>query len=130
MTTKPTYEELESKVTASDFELSVSKKQNNAIIRLLSEDFKQLADRSQDAIYQFDIESQTFSFFNKQFLSLFAMEENGVKILSPKSIFLHIHPDDREKVKTAKALSLQLHNENGEIEYRFLQTRRFHWCDA
>ena len=121
MTTKPTYEELEAKVTASELELSASKKQDNAIIRLLSEDFKQLADRSQDAIYQFDIESQTFSFFNKQFLSLFAMEENGVKILSPKSIFLHIHPDDREKVKTAKALSLQLHNANGEIEYRFLQ---------
>jgi len=121
MTTKPTYEELEAKVTASELELSASKKKDTAIVRLLSEDFKQLADRSQDAIYQFDIESETFAFFNKQFLSLFAMEENGVKILSPQSVLLHIHSDDREKVKTARALSLQPHSTNGEIEYRYLQ---------
>jgi len=42
-----------------------SKKQDITIIRLLSEDFKQLADRSQDTIYQFDIESHTFPFFNQ-----------------------------------------------------------------
>jgi len=121
MTTKLTYEELEAKIKALELELSVSEKKDNAIIRLLSEDLKQLADRSQDAIYQFDIESQTFSFFNKQFLSLYAMEEKGVKILSPKSVLLHIHPDDREKVKAARALSLHPHNESGEIEYRFWQ---------
>jgi len=86
---------------------AVSEKQDNTIILLLSEDIKQLADRSQDAIYQFDIESQPFPFFNKQFLSQYAMEENGVKILSPKSVLLHIHPHDRDKVKAARALSLQ-----------------------
>lgn len=95
-------------------------KQDNTIIRQLSEDFKQLADRSQDAIYQFDIESQTFPFFNQQFLSLYAMEENGEKILSPKSVLLHIHPNDRDKVKAARALSLQPQNNGGELEYRFL----------
>jgi PAS domain S-box-containing protein len=98
----------------------VSEKQDNTIIRLLSEDFKQLADRSPDAIYQFDIESQTFPFFNQQFLSLYAMDEDGVKILSPKSVLLHIHPNDREKVNAASALSLQPQNNSGEIEYRFL----------
>lgn len=120
MTTKPTYEELEAKAKALELELAVSKKQDNTIIRLRSEDFKRLADRSQDAIYQFDIESQTFPFFNKQFLSLYAMEENGVKILSPKSVLLHIHPNDREKVKAARALSFQPQNKSGETEYRFL----------
>ncbi|MDX2453545.1 PAS domain S-box protein [Desulfosarcina sp.] len=120
MTTTPTYEELEAKARALELELAESKKQDNTIIRLLSEDFKQLADRSQDAIYQFDIESQTFPFFNQQFLSLYAMEENGVKILSPKSVLVHIHPNDREKVKAARTLSLQPQNKIGEAEYRFL----------
>ena len=122
MTTTPTYKELEAKIKALELELSVSKKKDNTIIRQLSEDFKQLADRSQDAIYQFDIESQTFSFFNKQFLSLYAIEENGLKTLSPKSVLLHIHPDDRENVKAARALSLQPQYKSGEIEYRFLHT--------
>ncbi len=120
MTTKPTYAELEARAKALELELAGSKKQGNTMIRLLSEDFQQLADRSPDAIYQFDIESRTFPFFNKQFLSLFAMEENGVTTLSPKSVRLRIHPDDREKVKAARTLSFQPQNKSGEIEYRFL----------
>ena len=120
MTIKPTYAELESTVEALKRELALLQKPDNAVIRILSEDFKQLADRSPDAIYQFDIESRTFSFFNKQFLSLFTTEENGVKSLSPESMILHIHPDDRNKIRSARASSLQLKNENGEIEYRYL----------
>ena len=120
MSEKLTYEELEAKVKALEKELAVSKKQDNTLIRLLSEDFRQLADRSQDAIYQFDIESRTFPFFNKKFLSLYAMEKNGVKILSPKSVLRRIHPNDREKVKTARELSFQPQNKSGETEYRFL----------
>jgi len=91
------------------------------MIRQLSEDFIQLADRSQDAIYQFDIESQTFSFFNSQFFSLYAIEEHGKNILSPKSVLLRIHPDDREKVEHARAVSLQPDNRGGDIEYRLLK---------
>ncbi len=121
MNTKPTYEELEARVKALKRELVVAKKQDNTIIRILSEDFKQLANRSQDAIYQFDIESQTFPFFNKQFLSLFSIEEDGAQTLSPKSVFLHIHPGDHEKVKAARQLSFQPQNQKGEIEFRLLQ---------
>jgi PAS domain S-box-containing protein len=120
MATKPTYEELQTRVKALEHELADSQKRDNTIIRLLSEEFKQLADRSQDAIYQFDIESRTFSFFNKLFLSLYAMEEKGVKVLSPKSVLLHIYPDDRAKVKAARALSLESPNSTGDIEYRLL----------
>jgi len=90
------------------------------MVRLLSEAFKQLADRSQDAIYQFDMESRTFPFFNQRFLSLYAIGENGEKRLSPKSVLVHIHPDDREKVRAARARSFQPHRKTGEIEYRFL----------
>jgi PAS domain S-box-containing protein len=121
MSTQPTYKELEARVKALERELAVSKKQDNTIIRMLSEDFKQLADRSQDAIYQYDIESQTFPFFNKQFLSLFAIEKDGVQVLSPKSVILHIHPGDHDKVRAARALSFQPKNERGEVEFRLLK---------
>jgi PAS domain S-box-containing protein len=120
MTKKPTYEELEAKAKALEAKLAVYRKQDNTVIRQLSEDFQQLVDRSQDAIYQFDIESQTFPFFNKQFLSLYSKEEKDVKILSPKSFLMHIHPNDREKFLAALALSYQSQNESGEVEYRFL----------
>ena len=120
MAAKPTYEELEAQIKELAHELTDSERQGNSIIRLLSEEFKQLADRSQDAIYQFDIESRTFSFFNKLFLSLYSINESGVKALSPKSVLLHIHPDDRAKVKEARALSFKPPNTTGEIEYRLL----------
>ncbi len=120
MTRKPTYEELEAQVRALSLELAAYRNQDNTIVRLLSEEFKQLADRSQDAIYQFDIESQTFSFFNKLFLSLYSTEKDGTKVLSPQSVLMHIHPDDRKKVKAAWAKSLEPSNTKGDIEYRLL----------
>ena len=120
MQQKPTREEFEAKIKALEAKVAAYKKQDDTMVRQLSEEFQRLVDRSQDAIYQFDIESQTFPFFNKRFLSLYSTEENGVKRLSPKSVFLHIHPDDREKVKAAQALSFQSQNEKGEMEYRFL----------
>ena len=43
-----------------------------------------------------------------------------MKILSPKSVLVHIHPNDREKVKAARTLSLQPQNKIGEADYRFL----------
>jgi PAS domain S-box-containing protein len=98
----------------------MTKKPDQTMIRLLSEEFKRLADRSQDAVYQFDIESRTFPFFNKRFLSLYAAADKGVKVLSPKSVLLHIHPDDRDKVRAARTLSLQPPHRTGEIEYRYL----------
>jgi PAS domain S-box-containing protein len=121
MAAKPTYEELEARIKSLESALAASRRQDNTVIRQLSEDFKQLADRSQHAVYQYDIESRTFSFFNKQFLSLYAIEENGAKILSPGSVLRRIHPDDREKARAARAASLKSPNPIGEIEYRLLQ---------
>ena len=120
MIRKPSCEELIAKVRTLEHDLAIIKKQDNSPIRMLSEDFQRLADRSQDAIYQFDIESRTFPFFNKKFVALYAMEEDGLKNLSPKSVLLRIHPDDRQKVKAARTLSLQHQNNSGEIEYRFM----------
>lgn len=120
MTTKPTYEELKNRIKELTHELANSKKRNNSIIRLLAEDFTQLAGRSMDAIYQFDIESGAFSFFNEVFFLMYSMEEKGERVLSPKGVLLHIHPDDRAKVKAAKALSFEHQNTTGYIDYRLL----------
>lgn len=116
-----TKRELQSKIDALESQLAASRRQEETVIRQLSEEFKQLADRSQDAVYQYDIESRTFPFFNKQFLSLYAIVENGVKILSPKSVLLRIHPDDRQKAKDARAVSLQPQKNGGEVEYRLIR---------
>jgi PAS domain S-box-containing protein len=130
MVKKPSYNEVAAKLKTVEDELAALRKQDTSTIRLLSEDFKRLADRSRDAIYQFDIESRTFSFFNKKFLDLYAIEENKVKVLSPKSVLLHIHPDDREKIRGARTASLQSQENAGEVEYRFLHpdgsTREMH----
>lgn len=108
------------RLKALEHELAALKKQDHTMVRVLSEDFKRLADRSQDAIYHFDIESRTFSFFNKNFLAWYAIIEDGVKILSPKSVLVHIHPDDRQKVRAARTLSMEPRNSAGEVEYRLI----------
>jgi PAS domain S-box-containing protein len=121
MTPKPTYEELEIRLKILEKKLATHERDKDTMIRQLSEDFKLLADRSLEAIYQYDIESRTFSFFNNQFLSLYSIEgENKEKVLSTKSVLLHIHPDDLEKVKAARTLSYQEGKKNGEMEYRYI----------
>ena len=120
MADKPSYEELESRIISLQMEIEKLTENDKGIIQALTEDFELLADRSQDAIYQFDIESRTFPFFNKQFLELYSIEERGVKILSPKSVLVHIHPDDLNMVRAAQKTSLLHESHGGEIEYRFL----------
>jgi PAS domain S-box-containing protein len=90
------------------------------LIQVLSEDFQQLADRSQDAIYRLDIESQTFPFFNRRFLELFGTLENGAAALSLKGSLACIHPEDREPFKRERERSLQGGSRGGENEYRHL----------
>lgn len=120
MARHPTDETLASRVSGSDNGSTTAPRSDNSMVRQLSEDFIRLADRSQDAIYQFDIESRTFSFFNRKLVSLYAMEEDGKRVLSSKSVLLHIHPDDREKVRHAREIALQPDQDSGEVEYRLL----------
>jgi PAS domain-containing protein len=40
--------------------------------------------------------------------------------LSPKSVLLHIHPDDRQKVRAARTLSFNSPENTGEIEYHYI----------
>ncbi|MGB5988037.1 MAG: PAS domain S-box protein [Desulfobacterales bacterium] len=122
MPTQPSYAELKARVQALQLELAVARKQDPHLVRLLSDDFKRLADRSQDCIYQFDLESRTFPFFNQKFLALYAIEAGGRRVLSPKSVLVHIHPDDRARVRAAREKSFQPPNTVGDTEYRFLHS--------
>ncbi len=121
MSRKPTYEELEARIR--ELEATPDSKTKNSdrdIIRTLSESFQQLADLSQDAIYLFDIESGTFPFFNMRFLELYETEEKGHKILSSHSAAQHIHPEDVEKLRAARARTLEEGGTQGEAEYRYI----------
>lgn len=95
-------------------------REDSGLIQVLSEDFQRLADRSQDAIYRLDIETQTFTFFNKRFLELYSEEEDGAKTLSLKGSILHIHPEDRALFKRERERSLKAGSTGGENEYRYL----------
>lgn len=121
MSRKPTYEELETRILELESATGSKPKTNDQnIIRTLSESFQQLADLSQDAIYLFDIESGTFPFFNKQFLELYELEEDGQTILSSYSAAQHIHPKDAEKLRTARETTLETGGTQGEVEYRYI----------
>lgn len=93
---------------------------NRDVIRTLSESFQHLADLSQDAIYLFDIESGTFPFFNKRFLELFGVEAEGRRVLSSSGVAQHIHPQDVEKLRTARQTTLETGGGQGEVEYRYM----------
>ena len=90
------------------------------IVRTLSEDFQRLADRSQDAIYQFDLESQTFTFFNKLFLEVYGTVTEGVKTLSLENVIARIHPDDRLRARAAQRDTIRSGVREGEVDYRIL----------
>lgn len=88
------------------------------IVRTLSEDFQRLADRSQDAIYQFDLDSQTFTFFNKVFLEVYGSEKAGVRSLTLDSVLGRIHPDDRLRARAAQRDTIRNGLREGEVDYR------------
>lgn len=90
----------------------------DGLLRVLSEDFQRLAERSQDAIYRLDIEAQSFTFFNRRFLELYSVEDQGTRTLSAKGSLLRIHPEDRDKLKRERERSLKSGSSEGENDYR------------
>jgi PAS domain S-box-containing protein len=77
----------------------------------LTEDYKNLANRSRDIIYHYDIPSGKFLFFNKKGLEIYG---HGTK----KSVLMKIHPEDREMVRRTSRESLKNGCIKGEAEYR------------
>ncbi len=121
MNQKPTYQELEARVRELERAAEARPEtRDQDIIRTLSESFQQLADRSQDAIYLFDIESGTFPFFNKRFLKLYGGKESGQTVLSSTSVAQHIHPEDIQKLREARQRTLAAGETRGDVEYRYM----------
>jgi PAS domain S-box-containing protein len=73
-------------------------------------------------IYHYDLISRKYIFRNKIALALYGLKEEDENILSTKSVLLHIHPEDREKVKKAALDSFAPGCKGGESEYRFLHS--------
>jgi PAS domain S-box-containing protein len=117
---KPSYKELEAAFNDLKAKYIKLKQNDKSVIRALSEGFEQLADRSQDAIYQFDIESGTFPFFNRRFLDLYGIRSETGIILSSRSTRKHIHPDDVKILREARRCSLESEDGLGEAEYRYI----------
>jgi PAS domain S-box-containing protein len=90
------------------------------IVKTLSEEFQRLADRSQDAIYRFDLDSQTFTFFNKLFLEVYGTGLRSGQSLSLESVIARIHPDDRLRARAAQRDTIKGGLREGEIDYRIL----------
>jgi len=97
-----------------------SKSYNRGFKPELFDDFKRLADCSQDAIYHYDIGSRRFLFHNKKFRFFFRLE-NRSEIATPSDkIVKSIHPEDRKQALNALNDSFDAGHTEGEAEYRVL----------
>lgn len=81
-------------------------------------DFERLADRSQDAVYHYDLESRKFLFFNQAFREIYRLPANSIRRISIKKVIPSIHPDDRESVLQAIGKSIDAGLSKGEVQYR------------
>jgi PAS domain S-box-containing protein len=86
----------------------------------LFNDIGRLADRSQDAIYHYDLESRRFLFFNKAFRDIFCLPEKIGRRISAGKVMPTIHPDDRSTMLQAISQSVEAGLNKGEVQYRVL----------
>ncbi len=84
----------------------------------MSKEFKDLAERLHEGIYRFDTKARQFIFCNKTAIEIFASPNASLRDITPKSILLRIHPDDRDVVRKAAQESRTGCN-SGEVEYRY-----------
>ena len=83
-------------------ETSKAPKSDNRVFKQeLFDDFKRLADYSQDAIYHYDIGSQRFLFLNQKFRSFFRLENRSETTTPSDKIVKSFHPEDREQALKA-----------------------------
>jgi len=81
-------------------------------------DIRRLADRFQDAIYHYDLESRNFSFFNKAFREIFRLPVKTGRCISVEKVMPSIHPDDRSTLLNAIGKSIEAGLNKGEVQYR------------
>ena len=116
---RPTYEELEQRVTYLESELTKNKEG-------IQEYLQRFVDRSQEIIYRYDIPSRSYVLYNKAGYELHGLKDG--KTPSPKSVLLSIHPEDRDRVKRAGLDSLAPGYTSGEVEFRQMHADgSVHW---
>jgi PAS domain S-box-containing protein len=81
-------------------------------------DIKRLAERSQDAIYQFSSAVGQFIFYNQRFEYFFNLSATPKEPITDRMVFDTIHPEDRQMVKKSLKNALETGSEKGEFEYR------------
>jgi PAS domain S-box-containing protein len=108
MTEKPPYEELEKRVEQLENDFT---RQGKEI-----EDLKRFIEKSQDVIYRYEIDENRFVLYNKAGYELYGGKDG--KTLTPKSVLLSVHSEDRDRVRKAATESLSANCNRGEVEYR------------
>ncbi len=81
-------------------------------------DIKRLADRFQDAIYHYDLESRNFLFCNKAFIEIFRLPVKTGRRISVDKVMTSIHQDDRGIMLHAIGKSIEAGLSKGEAQYR------------
>ena len=62
----------------------------------LFDDFKRLANCSQDGIYHYDIKSRRFLFHNQKFRIFFQLDDQADNAAASERVIKSIHPEDRQ----------------------------------
>ena len=86
----------------------------------LFDDFKRLANCSQDGIYHYDIDLRCFLFYNQKFRIFFRLDDQVESAPSSDHVIESIHPEDRQQALNALNESLRSGQSEGEAEYRVL----------
>jgi PAS domain S-box-containing protein len=115
-----TYEDLEKIITVLQLELADYRK-IEAVAQAVFNQFKQVAERLQSGIYRYDIKSHRFLFFNRLVIELLGSKESEAADITSASVFLRIHPKDREMVRRKARESKLSGKDSGEVEYRYLK---------
>lgn len=118
MNRKPAYEDLEQRVKELEARLT-EYRDSDRKEEWITKEFKRLAERLNDGIYRFDIAARRFIFFNKMGIRIFASRNASMHDITPKSMLLRIHPEDRDVVRTAARKSVMPGRGSGEVEYRY-----------
>ncbi|MBI5590217.1 MAG: PAS domain-containing protein [Deltaproteobacteria bacterium] len=81
-------------------------------------DIERLADRSQDGIYHYDLNSRKFLYFNKAFREIFRLPANTGTRIPVDKVMPSIHSDDRGNFLHAIDQSAAAGLSKGEVQYR------------
>jgi PAS domain S-box-containing protein len=118
MTEKPSCNPLEDRIRMLESQLQ-RLEEDHQKEKWMQQDFKRLAERSKDGIYQFDLAARRYSFGNRAMIEIFESPGATLEDITSKRMRLRIHPEDLEMVRMAARESLQPGRSGGEVEYRY-----------